>query len=149
MKRKIGIILVYTAFLGMIFSFPAIEFAGGAFADVLIVTNKGVGKSDLSKGEIKKIFIGQMVKWGNNSKINIVTLKKGSEIHTEFVRTYTGKSPSQFEKYWRKMVFTGKGSIPRSFKTEKELLDYIIKTDGSIGYVSTENRSNEVNIINN
>ncbi len=149
MNRKIGIILVYTAFIGMIFSFPALEFADDAFAGILIVTNKGVGRSELTKDEIRRIFTGKMFRWSDGAKINVVILRRDSEVHKEFVKTYTGKSSSQFERWWRNIAFTGKGSIPKSFRTEKELLDYIIKTDGSIGYVSMENRNVEVNIINN
>ncbi len=148
MNRKIGIILVYTAFIGMVFSFPTLEFAEDAFAGVLIVTNKGVGKSELKKDEIRKIFTGKMFKWSDSLKINVVILRRDSEVHKEFVQTYTGKSPSQFERWWRNMVFTGKGSMPKIFNSEKELLDYIIKTNGAIGYVSTENRNDKVNIIN-
>ena len=34
-------------------------------------------------------------------------------------------------------MFTGKGNPPKSFDTEEALIDYVAKTSGTIGYVST------------
>jgi hypothetical protein len=33
-------------------------------------------------------------------------------------------------------VFTGKGSMPKSFASDAEILKYVAKTPGAIGYVS-------------
>ncbi len=42
----------------------------------------------------------------------------------------------QFERTWRKKVFTGTGSMPKAVKTEKSLIEKVARTGGAIGYVS-------------
>ncbi len=102
-----------------------------------------------SKDEIKKIFLGKRTKWDDDRKIIFVTLSTGP-IHKEFLKTYVGKTPAQYNKYWKKQIFTGKGKPPKSFKTEKQLLDYVSKTKGALGYISRKtlsNKSNKIQII--
>jgi ABC-type phosphate transport system substrate-binding protein len=45
-----------------------------------------------------------------------------------------GKSTSQFSTGWKKLVFTGKGSMPEQVGSEDELVAFVAKTPGSIGY---------------
>ncbi|MBN2064617.1 MAG: hypothetical protein JW745_07420, partial [Sedimentisphaerales bacterium] len=42
---------------------------------------------------------------------------------------------SQFINSWKKLVFSGKSKMPKDFATEKEMVEYIAKTSGAIGYV--------------
>ena len=39
---------------------------------------------------------------------------------------------------WKKLVFTGKGSMPESVNSEAELVALIAKTPGAIGYISAD-----------
>jgi len=34
------------------------------------------------------------------------------------------------------MLFSGKGYIPQELNTETELIEYVARTDGAIGYIS-------------
>jgi ABC-type phosphate transport system substrate-binding protein len=47
-----------------------------------------------------------------------------------------GKSDAALETYYRSLVFTGKGSMPKSFASEADVVAYVAKTKGAIGYVS-------------
>ena len=47
------------------------------------------------------------------------------------------RSVQRFVTYWRQMVFTGKGMPPKSFASESDLVDFVARTPGSVGYVST------------
>ncbi len=111
--------------------------------NVVIICNKNVSESSLSKTDVKQIFLGQKSQWSDGSSISIMTLKKG-DTHKQFCKTFTRKSTSQFRAYWKKMVFTGKGQNPPTVATEKELIEFVIKTEGAVGYLSTQNVSDLV-----
>ena len=105
-------------------------------ADVVIVANNSVSEAALTKGTLKKIYLGKQVKWSDGNKIYLTALKK-SDTHKVFAKTYVRKSPSQFRMYWKKMVFTGKGKAPKSCESDAAMLKYVSSTDGAIGYISS------------
>jgi len=117
-----------------------------SFAEVLIIANKNVSEDSISKVEVKNIFLGKTVKWADKSNISFVILKNG--IHKDFLKEYIKRSSSQYKNYWKKMVFTGKGSQPRAFETEKELIQYVAETDGAVGYISKGTEMINVKTIN-
>ena len=56
------------------------------------------------------------------------------------------KSRARFEKlhpeqalevYYRSIVFTGKGVMPKSFERDSEVVKYVAKTKGAVGFVSS------------
>ncbi len=146
MKHKGKVFYKFVVLVGTVFLFQSIFMATEMLADICFITNKSVAPNSLTRKEIKEIFTGKRVKWSDKSKINVV-IQHGTELHKKFTSKYTSRTVSQFEKWWRTLLFTGKGSMPKAFKSEKKLLDYVAKTDGAIGYISSENKNNQVNII--
>ena len=121
--------------------------AGAAHAGVIIIANKDVKDTAITKADLKEIFLGKKVQWTDNTKIRFVTLKESGP-HKTFLRTYINKSSKQYSNYWRKMVFTGKGKIPKSFATNAEMIKYVSGTSGAIGYIGSSTKPANVNTIN-
>jgi ABC-type phosphate transport system substrate-binding protein len=107
-----------------------------AAGDIVIVANPEAGVDSLSKSDLESIMLGKKKKWDSGTKIKIAILKAG-DTHEAFTKEYTGKTASQFKSYWKKLVFTGEGIQPKSFKTEDELVAYVAKTKGAVGYISS------------
>jgi hypothetical protein len=81
------------------------------------------------------VFLETRTALPDGSRVEPVLLKSG-EVHDTFVRQYTGKTAAGLENYYRSLVFTGKGAMPKMFKTDAEMVAYVKKTMGAIGYVS-------------
>lgn len=138
MARSWGIFLL-AAF--MLFSAGAIA----ANAEILFVTNKDVPVDSLTSNQIQDIFLGKMVKWPDNSRVHFVVLEGG--VHDSFLKQYIKRTSSQYNVYWKKMLFTGKGNKPKSFDSEKALVDYVKQTKGAIGYVGQKTAAADAKII--
>lgn len=113
----------------------AADAGGDKKVSALVISNNGVKDAKLLKDDVANIFLGKKSTFSDKSKIVFVTLAKG-KTHENFLKTYLSKTPSQFANYWKKQVFTGKAKAPKAFKTEKELVDFVAKTKGAIGYIS-------------
>ena len=100
----------------------------------------------LSKKELKNIYLGKKTKWNNGNRIAFF-IYESSELHNSFLKLYIGKSASQFNNYWKKIVFTGKGKFPKKVKNETELLTIINETPNAIGYVGNTADVNIVKIL--
>ncbi len=111
--------------------------------DLIIISNKNVLQDTLSRQNIKDIFLGKKTTWDDNTKIIFVILKNG-DLHKRFLKEYTAKTPTQYNRYWKKLVFSGKGKRPKHFDTEANLLQYVKTVGGAIGYVSSETQTDEI-----
>lgn len=123
---------IITFILFMTFFLPVVSSAG----EVVIITNENVPVSTLAAADLKQIFLGNKTTWDNGDKITFV-VQDGSDTSDTFLKTYVQKSASQYDNYWKKQVFTGKGKAPKSFSSEQELIQFVSQTPGSIGYVSS------------
>ena len=121
---------------------PSLIFA----ADLVLVASKNVPDSSLTREEVKSIFVGQKTEWSDRSKITFVVFKKSEEMKS-FMKVYVGKTPFQFNNYWKHQVFTGNGFFPRVFESEKELLDFVATNKGVVSYVSEDAPIDNVKVL--
>lgn len=103
-------------------------------ADFAIVANASAPDS-LSKDDVKNILLGNRTKWDSGGNIRLAVLGSGAT-HEAVIQAFTARSTDQFDKYWKKLVFTGKGTAPDVFKTEEDLIAFVAKNPGAIGYVT-------------
>ena len=125
MKLRVIVAAMVTVML-----LPALTLAG----NVVIIGNSSVPVSELSKKDIGNIFLGKRTAWEDDSKVIFVVLND-AKIQKAFLKEFVNKSLSQYDRFWKKQVFTGKGSSPRAYTSEKELVKYVSETKGAIGYV--------------
>jgi ABC-type phosphate transport system substrate-binding protein len=96
-----------------------------------------VPENTLSQQEIQEIFLGKRVQWSDNSKIRFVTVGD-AEVHSMFLKQYVKLSEADWKIYWKRMVFTGRGMPPETIATEAEIIEFVAKTKGAVGYISSE-----------
>jgi hypothetical protein len=106
-------------------------------ADFKIVANQSVGASSVSADEIKGVFLVTKTSLSDGSHVEPV-LEKGGATHEAFIKEYLGKSDSALQTYYRSLVFTGKASMPKTLGTDADVVGYVAKTKGAIGYVGAE-----------
>ena len=112
--------------------------AGGALdiasaEEIYVFANKSVPDNALSQAELKNIFLGKKVRWTDNQRVDCVMLKD-STCQESFLNQHIRKTSFQFNNYWKKQIFTGKGQPPQTFDSEQALVDYVSQTSGAIGF---------------
>jgi len=120
--------------------------ANAAFAKIIVIANEDVSVSYLSASELKNVYLGKKSFWDSDVKIVLAVLVNGS-IHQSFLKENVGKTPEQFKNYWNKILYTGAGIPPTPLKTEAEMIEYIKKTRGAIGYVDSATPHEGVKVI--
>ncbi len=125
-----------------LFALPALSAAG----NIILICNPSAATSVLSKKDVGYIFLGKRTTWNNRDKITFA-IQKESPIHEIFLKKFVNKTPIQFANFWKKQIFTGKGSLPKSFSSDQEMIKFISETKGAIGYVSAESDLKNVNPI--
>ncbi len=103
-------------------------------AEFVVVAHPSIPANKISSDDLKAILLGTKTRL-DGAPLRLVVLSDGP-VHTHVVSTLTSKSADQFEKYWKKQVFTGKGVMPDQFKNDADLVAFVAKTPGAIGYVA-------------
>jgi ABC-type phosphate transport system substrate-binding protein len=101
-------------------------------AEETVLVNGASAVAGISDDDLKDYYLGKKASWPDGSKVTVVVLKDGAS-HENLMKKL-GKSTSQFSTGWKKLVFTGKGSMPEQVGSEDELVAFVAKTPGSIGY---------------
>ena len=112
-------------------SVPAL--AGG----VKVIANPSVKADAVSTDELKKVFLEESSSLNDGSHVEPV-LAKGGPAHEAFVKDYLDKTDASLQAYYRSLVFTGKGSMPKTFGSDAEVAAYVAKTKGAVGYISAD-----------
>lgn len=119
---------MHTAFLILIAACGAI-----AAADTVVV-NPSVEVAALSDDQFKDIYLGRKTSWDSGAKIVVVLAENGPA--NDALMAKLGKSGSQFTTGWKKLVFTGKGTMPEMVKDEAAVIALVAKTPGAIGFIT-------------
>ncbi len=123
----VGIIVLLAAMSGL--SAPMAE-----EVEVIVITNPSVPDADITAGDLQKIFLGKKTSWSDKSSVSPAILDEGP-VHEGFLKTYIKKTAKKFSGFWKKAVFTGTGTPPKSCKTEADIVAYVSATAGAVGYV--------------
>ncbi|MFZ9981908.1 MAG: substrate-binding domain-containing protein [Cyclobacteriaceae bacterium] len=130
--RKLNLIFLLVAFAA--FFKPGVSFG----QDFLVVGND-TGNAYLTNDDLVSIFKPKNNRWENNRPIIIVLPGSGSDISEVVARRVYGKSFVAVQKYWLSLVFQGRFNAPYFFNTDEEVLNFIRKNPGAIGFVSLAN----------
>lgn len=113
---------------------------------LVLIVNPDV-QSNVEVADIQRIYLNRKKKWSSGNGIIFATLADGP-VHRIFLEHFVGKSSAQFSTYWKRVIFTGKGTPPKTFQTEKELVYFVAHTPGAIGYVSLAAKLDGVRVLN-
>jgi ABC-type phosphate transport system substrate-binding protein len=123
--------ILVTVAAGLLISVSAA--AGG----VKVIANPSVKSDSISAEELRNVFLQESSSLADGSHVEPVLCKRGAA-HEAFVGQYLGRSDSSLQIYYRSLVFTGKGSMPKAVASDAEMVAYVARTKGAIGYVSSE-----------
>lgn len=115
-------------------------------ADYQLIAHPGVGTATLSKDGAKDILLGNQGKWANGTVIKLAVLS-GGPAHDKAINDLTARSADQFDKFWKKQVFTGKGVMPEAMADDAAMVAYVAKTPGAFGYVSAGAKTDGVKTV--
>lgn len=130
--------IIFTLLAGLVYSARA--------SDAVFIVNPQGADEALTGDSLKSILLGNKTKWDGGGLIKLAVLTSGP-VHDKVVQDNTQRSADQFDKYWKKLVFTGKGFMPMQAADEAALVDYVAKTPGALGYVSASAVSDRVKVI--
>ena len=100
--------------------------------DFTILVNQSMKVDSISRIELRDVFTGESTSI-HGVKVTPILLA-GGLAHEALLR-FLGTNAPAFAEMWRRQVFTGKGSMPRSVESEEAVIRFVGARHEAIGYV--------------
>lgn len=115
--------------------------APAALAELVIVVNP--------KNPATRMFPSQAAQFFLGGSVLFVPLEQAesSPIRAEFYKKVLEKEPAQVQAMWSKIVFTGKGKLPKEFKSSAEVKKAVSENVNAIGYIEKSAVDDTVKVI--
>jgi TonB family protein len=124
------------------FLFHSLASAG----EIVVVANSSVQTDAISADDLKRIYLRETNSLADGTHVEPV-LRNSGAAHDSFLKEFLDTNDEALRTYYRTLVFTGRGSMPRTFNSDAEIVAYVGKTRGSIGYVSGGTSTEGVKIL--
>jgi len=107
---------------------------GARAGDVKVIANNSVTASSISTEDLMGVFL--MTKASLSGAHVEPVLEQGGPTHEAFLKEYIHKTAQALQNYYRAQMFAGTGSMPKTLSSDAEVVEFVAKTKGAIGYVA-------------
>ena len=105
----------------------------------VVVVNASVAGTTVHRADLAAVFLKKAVRWGDGSPANPVDLSGTSPVRKGFSETVLHMPVMAVVQYWGRQLASMAASVrPPTVKgSESEVLAYVAKTSGAVGYVAS------------
>jgi len=121
-------------------------FSQFTLASITVIVHPS-NNNDLNKSAITRLFLGKTKKFPDGTLAIPLNQNESENITEEFNHKALKKSSSQLKAYWSKLVFTGKGTPPKSAGGNKAVLEIVSQNPNVIGYINSDIVNDKVKAI--
>lgn len=109
--------------------------AQGVDRSLRVVVSKDNKLASLTTDDLNRIFLGKKTLWESGTRIVPAMPEEESAAGEAFLTVTLKKSVSQFRAYWKRLLFSGGGTVPKVFRSSGQLVDFVARQPGAIAVV--------------
>jgi ABC-type phosphate transport system substrate-binding protein len=104
-------------------------------AGSVLIANKDVPVDSISPAALKDIYTGKTAYWQGGQGVVLAVLADSNDAALKEV---SGMDASQFKTFWQRLVFSGRGQLPKKADDAGSLVALVAATKGAIALVPAE-----------
>lgn len=81
-------------------------------------------------------FLKKLTRWPNGEVIRPVDLRPDSAVRRRFTEIVLKRSLGAVRSYWQQRIFSGRDVPPAELESEENVVAFVAKYPGAVGYVS-------------
>jgi ABC-type phosphate transport system substrate-binding protein len=89
-----------------------------------------------SKKFLTDAFLKKTTRWEDGEAIKPVDREPKSAVRKSFTKSVLERSVAAVRNYWQQRIFSGRGVPPPELDSDEEVVAYVLKHRGAVGYVS-------------
>ena len=126
---------------------PALASAQGVDRSLRVVVNKENKLASLPTDDLVRIFLGKKTLWDSGVRIVPAMPEEESPAGETFLSGTLKKSVSQFRAYWKRLLFSGGGTVPKVFRNSEQAVDFVARQPGAIAVVEASAVDERVRVL--
>jgi ABC-type phosphate transport system substrate-binding protein len=118
------------------------------FADeMVVIVHPSNPLTEIAVNDVKKIYLGKMKFFPGGNKALPGDQKKGTKSRKFFYGGIIGKSEAKLKSYWSRLIFTGKGTPPKTVGDDHALKTWVAERENAIGYIMRSEVDDTVKVL--
>jgi ABC-type phosphate transport system substrate-binding protein len=112
---------------------------------IVMVVNKGNPADALSKGDAKKLLLGQTVNWPSGATVTVVMRPQQSADRVSVLQKLSGMTEAEYTRYEMQVMFTGRTAVAvQSEPSAAAIKSYVKSNPGAVGFLRESEVDGEV-----
>jgi ABC-type phosphate transport system substrate-binding protein len=129
-----------------------IAFGEGVSADTRtsayeVIVNSSNPVNAMSRDFLADAFLKKITSWPRGETIRPVDLPPNSPVRKRFTEEVLHRSVAEVKGYWQQRIFSGRDVPPPELDTDDDVVTYVNKYTGAVGYVSAGANLNGAKIL--
>lgn len=104
--------------------------------EFVLIENPGRPDVALQREQVSRIFLRKEPCWPDGGEAMPVDQAEERPVREHFTSAIHRRHLSAILSYWQQQVFSGRGSPPPILEKDQDVVDYVARTPGALGYVS-------------
>lgn len=104
----------------------------------LVIVNAKNPTPSLSRDQVARLFLKKDVRFADDTKVEPVDRQPDSATRRDFTQGIHGKDVAAIKSFWQRQLFSGRDSPPPELGSDREVMDFVARSPGGIGYVSAD-----------
>jgi len=112
-----------------------------------IVVNGANPATAVDRRFLADAFLKKVTRWSTGDTIKPVDQRVEAPVRQRFSEDVIGRSVAAVKSYWAQLVFSGRDVPPPELENDDEVVRYVLKNAGAVGYVSQSANVDRVKIL--
>ncbi len=112
---------------------PASAEGGG---DFVVIVNEQNQTTSVSRDFLADAFLKKASRWDGGEIIHPVDRRADASVRKSFSNDVIKRTVAAVRSYWQQRIFSGGALPPPEFDSDEDVVRYVAKYSGGVGYVS-------------
>jgi ABC-type phosphate transport system substrate-binding protein len=112
-----------------------------------LIVNPQNGATAVDRKFVADVFLKKTTRWPDGESAHPVDLTAEAPARAQFSEEVIRRSVSAVKSYWQQLVFSGRDVPPPELDRDDDVIRYVLRFPGGIGYVSGAANVDRVKVV--
>lgn len=113
-----------------------------------VIVNEANPITSVDRKTLADVFLKKVTQWGDGEVIRPVDLRAESAVRAAFTDEVLRRTVIAVKSYWQQLVFSGRDVPPPEVDSDEQVIKFVLRSPGAVGYVSGDAHLEHVKPIN-
>ena len=113
----------------------------------IVIVNPNNPTTSVSRKFLEDAFLKKTTRWPNDDLIKAADQPPNTLVRSRFSTEVVHRSVSEVKSYWQQRIFSGQDVPPPELDDDDEVVKYVLKHKGGVGYVTRDAKLSGVKIL--